>query len=428
MKSGKIKTITLTLVLFVLLSSVAGFALQKVELELWAHDPAINGWFKEQAVVFNKERKDLDFSLKILHIDANEIATKFLTAVAAGDPKLMPDMFGLQHFWFPRILKAGVEDELINLRPYIEDELPNLVNYEMWMYDDTIYGLNWSLSASVYYYNKEIMDRVGINPQDFVVWNDFIEAGRKLKNATGSHMTPLDVSAWNQFQIFFLQNDGGIFDKEGNVILDHPETIEALAMWKKLLDTEVAWPVTEFYAAGTFEAYRDETLAGCIMADWYGDYMLKPRVPEQKGKWRIAPLPAFKVGGRRTAKRGGTAVYIIKKSPSRDVALDFFKFCYLNVDSLVRKFQMITYFPCYKPALKDPRIREYEDEYFGGQRVGEVYLDIFDDIGPYYHTPYMLEAFDLLNTEVIPQVWKGQLTPEEALSSAATKLRKIMGQ
>jgi ABC-type glycerol-3-phosphate transport system substrate-binding protein len=401
---------------------------KKVALRMWLHDPAVIRWFEKQAEVYNEKHPEMEFSLDILQTDAGEIATKFLTAAATGDPKLMPDFFGLQHFWFPRIMKAQLEDEILDLRPYIEKDLPDLANYEMWMYSDKIYGLNWSLSACVYYYNKELLDKAGVDPMGFVTYDDFIAAGKKSRKATGAYMTPIDVAAWNQYQIFFLQNDGGIFDKQGKVVLDDPKNIEALEMWKRLLDEDVAWPVTEFYSAGPFEAYRNEVLAGCIMADWYGDYVMKPKIPEMKGKWRLAPLPAFRKGGRRTAKRGGTGVYIVKKSPYKDMALDFFKFCYFDVDSLVRKFQMISYFPNYKPAMKDPRLLEFKDEFYGGQKIGKLYLDLFDEIPPYYHSPYMLESFDILNTEVIPKVYKGELTPEAALKNAAKKLRQVAGQ
>ena len=48
------------------------------------------------------------------------------------------------------------------------------------------------------------------------------------------------------------------------------------------------------------------------------------------------------------------------------------------------------------------------------------------DNGPYYHSPYMLEALDILNTEVIFKVYHEGLSPKDALDQAADKLRDLM--
>lgn len=398
---------------------------QKVTLTIWQQDESDNEWIENEAAIFSQQRDDIELSIKNLVIPGGEQPTKFLSVLATGDNKLLPDMIIPQHFAFASFVRAGVEDEFVDLRPYLEPELENFPSYEMWMYDDAIYGVNVSSCAVVYYYNKELFDRAGINPENFVTWDDFIEAGKKLKSSTGAYMTPMDVATWNQFQILFLQNGGGIFDKDGNVILDSSETIEALELYKRLLDEEVAWPVSQFYGAGTKQAYKDELVAGCIMADWYLGAILTS-IPEMKGKWRITSMPVFKAGGSRTSKRGGSGFHITKNSPNVQVAIDFWKFLSMTPEPQVRRFLTLHKFPNYKPALSDSRVLSNEDDWLGGQKAAEVYLDIFDEIPRYYHSPHIAEAFDILNAEVMSQVVNNKLTPVEALKVAARKLREAI--
>jgi len=409
--------------------TVIGFAQQKkVTLTVWSQDSSEAPYIVKEAKIFNQQHPNLKLTIKDLVIPGGDQPTKFLSVLATGDLKLLPDMICPQHFAFARFVRAGIEDEFINLRPYLEKNgLSNFPSYEMWMYNDAVYGVNVSLCAVVYYYNKEVMDRVGINPQNFMLWDDFIEAGKKLKNATGAYMTPLDIASWNQYLIFALQNDGGIFDKAGNVILDKPETIEALELYKRLLDEGVAWPTSQFYGVGTKQAYREEKVAGCIMAGWYSGAILSS-IPEIKGKWRITLLPRFKPGGRRTSKRGGSAYHIPKNSPNAEVALEFWKHLQLNPKAQARRFAFFGKFPGYKPAFKEPIVKQYKDEFLGYQKTAEVYLDAFGELPRFYHHPYIAEAFDILNADVISQVVTNKLTPEEALRLAADKLRKIIGR
>lgn len=427
MKPRKIGIVMAFVGILVLLGASTAFPQKKVTLTIWQQDPSDNEWIQGEAKIFSQQRGDIELSIKNLVIPGKEQPTKFLSVLATGDRKLLPDMIIPQHFEFARFIRAGVEDEFIDLRPYLEPELSNYPSYEMWMYDDAIYGVNVSICAVVYYYNKELMDRVGIDPREFVSYDDFIEAGKKLRNATGAYMTPMDIATWNQFQILWLQNGGGIFDKDGNVILDKPETIEALELYKRLLDEEIAFPVSSFYGPGTRQAYIDEVVAGCIMADWYLGAILT-NIPELKGKWRIAALPVFKPGGSRTSKRGGSAYHILKNSPNAEVALEFWKFLCMTPEPQVRRFVKLSKFPNYKPSLQDPIVLEFENDWIGGQKAAQVYLDIFDEVPRYYHGPYIAEAFDILNAEVMSQVVNNELTPVEALTVAAKKLREAMGQ
>jgi ABC-type glycerol-3-phosphate transport system substrate-binding protein len=399
---------------------------RNVSAEVWIHDANTGEWLKKMAERFNATRPDIDFSLDIVIVNIMEIPTKFITSLATGDKSLIPDMVGLAHYTFPRLLKANVQNQIVDLKPHVGDKLKDLATYQMWMFNDKVYGLNWSLSAAVYYYNKDIMDAAGIDPTTFKTYDDFIAAGKKLRQHSNAYMTVLDTAAWNQFQILFLQNEGGLFDKDGNVAMDSKATIDALAMWKRLLDEGVAWPTSEFYGTGPIEAYRKGEVAGVIMADWYGNFQLQSKLPEMSGKWRIAALPAFAPGGKRTSIRGGTGLGIVEQSPYRDILIDFYKFCFTNVDSQVAAFEMLNFFPAYRPALGDARIADLAVPYYGNQKLAKVYADVFSEIPVYYHSPYIPEALDLLNTEVLPGVLRGGLSPEAALKQAAQKLRQAM--
>ncbi len=402
------------------------FAAKDVTIKMWIHDPAVRKWVDEMATRFDKERDDINFELDIT--ERSEITTPFLNSLLTG--RDVPDMVALQgHTQFPRVRKARQLNKLVNLKPHFSQEvLDNIVNYERWTGPNgEIYGMDWSLSATVYYYNKEIFDEAGLDPNEFEIWEDFIAAGKVLKEKTGAYMTPLDVAGWNQYQILFTENGGGLFDKDGNIILDSEENIEALKLWDRMVnEDEIALPVTEFYGPGTTAAFKDGDVAGIIMADWYGSYILKARLPEMEGKWRIAAMPAFEQGGSRTGIRGGTGMLITKDSDVREYAIDFYKYAYTTVEGQVQRFLIAGYLPNYRPALNDPRVKDKEFPYFGNQKIGQVYLGVFDKYPSMYSHDYQVEAYDILNNEVIPVVYEGEKTPEQALKDAADTLQNLV--
>jgi ABC-type glycerol-3-phosphate transport system substrate-binding protein len=404
---------------------------KKVELEMWIHDGASVKWFEQEAIIYNDLHPEINFSVKIENIPYAELVTKYITASATGDAKLMPDVIGVVDFHFPRLIKAGLLDNFVDIGAVLKEENikpDEIINTDKWLYNGITYGTDWTSTLCVYYYNKEIMDKAGVDPTTFKTYDDFIAAGKKVKATTGAAMSVLDIAAWNQFQILAIQNGGGWFDDNGKVIMDSPETIEALTLYKRMLDEGIVEPVSQFYAAETFELYRQNQVAGAIMADWYGSFVMEPRVPEMSGKWRITALPAYREGESRTSQRGGTGFVIIKDSPEVDYAVDFYKHAYLTNESLLRNYKMNNYLPPLKEALADPSIINQEWEFYGGQKAAQVYLDIFDEMPTYYRGKYLLEAYDLINTQILPSVVKGEASPEEALKKAAIELRKITGE
>ena len=85
-------------------------------------------------------------------------------------------------------------------------------------------------------------------------------------------------------------------------------------------------------------------------------------------------------------------------------------------------------FPSFVPSLTDPELLNFRFPYFGNQLTAQLLAEVSADIPPYYANPYLAEAFDILNTVVLPPVVNGTKTPQAALNDGKVALDKLMGR
>jgi len=403
---------------------------EKVKITMWFHDFLYVQFFTDRATEYAEMHPEYEFEFEIVQIP--EIADKFIGTLVAGTGA--PDIVGIEQGWMPRLFKGALAEKgMYDLNPWMELEAPGFkdkfLRWELYSYAGNTYGVESALCPCVYYYRKDIFDEVGIDPNAFETYDDFIEGGQKLKKETGSHMLPLDTVGSGYFLLFMLQNDGNIFDNKGNVVLDSPQSIEALHLYYDLAyKYEAAYTTAEFWGAGLTAAYKDGTVAGVIGPDWYSDYVMKESLKELSGKWHAAVMPVFKPGGRRTTVWGGTGMGVTKQSKHPEIAWEILRYTYMTKENQVKRYLEIRYFPTMLDALEDPRIVDAEDPFFGGQKLGALFAKVAPGVPIYYADPYKTEALDILAKEVITPVMAGEKSPEDALKDAAKKLKEAMAE
>lgn len=436
------KSLIVTLFMAVLISSalIAGGAREstkvegapsKVQLTFWTNAATNRAWMEEMARRYNDANPNLEFSLEVSQFPAGELAQKIIGSMIAGSS--VPDLVSIQTPDIAKYLKGGfAESDLYDLKELLPNaNFNHLIYDEQWQWEGKQYAINMDTSISIYYYRKDIMDSVGIQPDTWETWDDYIRDGLILKEKTGSFMSVQDIGGWNQYMILMYMNEGGLFDKDGNNVMDSPENAEALQLWIDLVKKyQIHWPTSSFYGPGTTEAQREGLVAGVIIPEWYHAQYLLNQLPELAGDWRIAKLPAFAPGKPRTAHRGGTAIGVTQSTKYPDVVRDFMMFCFFSVENRRETYLMpeMGQFPSYVPSLADPELLSFRFPYFGNQLTAQLLAEVAADIPPYYANPYLAEAFDILNTIVLPPVVNGTKAPQAALNDGKIALDKVMGR
>ncbi len=201
-------------------------AQETVRLTFWTFVDAHTDFFLDRAREFNELRPDIDFQLETVVMPFQEMHDQLLIALQTGIGG--PDLVDIEIVPFHRYTREPVH--LHDLTPIIDRHRDGIIEARLTPYQmhGKQYGVPTHLGAFLAYYNTEIFDEAGVDYNSITLWDDFVEAGKKITrdfNGDGRidrWMTMLDGGGWFQWFGLIQQKGSGQFDKDGNVILDAP--------------------------------------------------------------------------------------------------------------------------------------------------------------------------------------------------------------
>jgi ABC-type glycerol-3-phosphate transport system substrate-binding protein len=400
-------------VLLILLGMSFSYAQEEVTLTAWTHDQLYLDFFTERLPEWEAMHPDTKFTYDFQLIP--NAWDRAIEALAAGET--LPDLLGLEQGGFPNYMKDGIiEKYFVDLSDLVAADRADYAEGRMsiYSYNGKLYGLESSLTASVYYYQPKIFEDNGVAVP--TTWEEMLAAGEVLGPKGIALNVATNSADW--FMMLFNQRGGAVFDKDGNFVLSE-ETNRAMAI-------EVADFIQKGVKNGTLfvvlgddhwggvtipTAYREGRLAGQVMPDWWASCCLKPGVEEMSGQWKVGLPPVWSGGGAETLVWGGTGWAVSSQSPNADLAKEFIGFMYLGTESQLLKFEQINMFPWMISAYQDPRVTTLEDPFFGGQKLGEIYAQLADGVPVWYQSPFR-SNFSTATGDNLPLLFDGTQSPE----------------
>ena len=252
----------------------------------------------------------------------DETLQKTLTAISGGNaPNVVLSGYNLSNLLS---IEAIVDmNTLIAKEPagFLDDYVPGfftLFNYP----GNKLYGMPFQHSATILYYNKDIMKAAGLNPEKPpATWSELKSATEALK-AHDSKLVPFEFmgDVWLT-EALALSNGGGIHVDMDTMALDNPNLIETVGFFKGMMDAGLAEDNTSY--GGAAENFLAETTA--LMTNSSGS--LGNVSNTATFDWGIAPLPAGD-GKDSVSLLGGGGFLIIDEHPQEkiDASWEFVKY------------------------------------------------------------------------------------------------------
>jgi arabinosaccharide transport system substrate-binding protein len=241
-------------------------------------------------------------------------------------------------------------------------------------------------------YRADIVEALGIDVKTLVTWDDFVKAAeRVVKDFDGDgvidhYMIDLPTSAPWGLLALMLQRGVGLFDAQGNVAFNQPAAVDTIEWY--ILQT--AGPKRIAFECGwgqpLFKAMQDGLALFYIAPDWR-THSIALDAPHLKGKFRLMPLPAWERGGRRTSVWGGTGLAITRASEKPELAWEFAKTLYFDAKQLGKRYLQTNILPPFKDAWDLPELQS-PHEFYGGQRVGQLFAELAPETPPVWGGPY----------------------------------------
>jgi len=306
-----------------------------------------------------------NIKLKIVSMAYSDHHNAMTTALATGAN--LPDVMAIEASYIGRFAQSGGLENL-NKAPYNAGEFTQKITpFTIAQGSDSkgaLRAMPADIGPGALFYRQDILEKSGVTQADLIKsWDSFIEAGIKIKAATGDYLLANAVDIKDIYIRSNLKDGEGVyFDKDYNILVTSPRFHEAFRLSKKArmagIDAKVA-PWTNEWTEGL----KRGAISAQMMGAWLGGHLQDWIAPDASGLWRSAPLP-----NGALASWGGSFYSIPVKAEHKAEAWKFIKFMATNKEIQLLAMKTINAFPSLIEAQDDPFFEE-KLPYLGNQQA-----------------------------------------------------------
>ncbi|GMA15288.1 sugar ABC transporter substrate-binding protein (plasmid) [Deinococcus metallilatus] len=252
-----------------------------------------------------------------------DYSRKLAVQIASGDA---PDIGWVAERDVPTFIASN---NLANLSALGKDASFNLNDFPtsslaLWKRGGNLYGIPFSNSPLVLFYNKDLFKQAGIaDPLTQYAkgqwsYNDFQKSALSIKQKTGSsgaRVMRIDPKAWAGGLLAVLwSNGGGVYDKNMKCNLNSPGSLQAFSLMQNMMFKDQSMPRP-----------GDQTsFDGGKLGMYFDNISYAGQLKDAKFKWGIAPLPKGTAG--RITQLGQAGYAVFSKGKNQAEAINFLKF------------------------------------------------------------------------------------------------------
>ncbi|TDQ41997.1 ABC transporter substrate-binding protein [Aureibacillus halotolerans] len=332
--------------------------------------------------------------------------------------------------------------DIVMLNDWIAQYLPynehfaNLYDYGAESIQDDYLDWKWNLAEvndgeklialpvdtgpTALFYRKDLFEQAGLptEPEEVAsqlqTWDQYIEAGKKLKESTGVYMVDSILSIYRMAiaqspKKFFSEDDEYIGDQ------DHMKQIWDTAV--KAAETGIAPGIQD----GTTDwnaAYNNSQIATVPNAVW-GKKILEDAAPNTSGQWRVAEAP----GG--AGNRGGSFLSVLESSEHKQTSYDIIAWL-MSPENQITAYQNYNLFPSAIDALESSELSS-EEEFYGGQNTTKTFVDVAKDVPETYFGEFHSMVNGIFEAELRLVETRGK-DPEQAWNDIQVQVKRELSR
>lgn len=188
------------------------------------------------------------------------------------------------------------------------------------------YGFPVDAGTAIFAYNTKYLEAAGYTIDDVkdITWDQFIEIGKKVYDATGKYLLCMDGSG-NDLFYMMLQEEGVSQWKDGKPYITENETLVKIYEICATMAKENVLLLAADWNGYTNEAIIGDQVAGVFNGNWIIPTI--KQVPENNGCWEIVPAPTLS-GKPGYASNGGSSLYITANCKNTDLAKAFLAYTF----------------------------------------------------------------------------------------------------
>lgn len=392
------------------------------QMEMWTFVDLHSNYYAEMLNRWNKANPERQLQITFLTYPYDEMHNKLTMALQTGAGA--PDLCDIEISKFPNYLKGEVQ--LYPLNEAIAQYEDDIVRARLDIYskDGNYYGAPHHVGACVMYYNTEVFERYDIDYSAIRTWADYEAAGQKLKAASDGEikMTSVDTGASDWLWLSMAEHGEDWIDSDGKANVELASIERMLTMQKRWLDEEIAMvsPDGHIDIEAGYQNILDGNIASFPKALWYMQRFLS-YMPEETGKWALAPCPVFEEGQPRSVGLGGTGTVVTNQAADAELAAEFIAYAKCSYEGNVQNWEILGQDCVNTEVWKDQTITHNADnsfiKYFKTNPF-DVLNEIEDEIGRITVAEISPTILENLQTMTLNSIMEDGQDVKEALAEA----------
>jgi multiple sugar transport system substrate-binding protein len=379
--------------------------------------PDLDRGVKAAIPLFKKLHPEVEIKLATLAYPDHH--TAMTTALATGAN--LPDVMAVDNDFIGKFAESGGLEDL-SKAPYNALQYRNKIAKfsipQAMSGTGALNAMPVDIGPGAMFYRKDLTDKAGVSEADLTKsWESYIEAGKKVKAATGAYMLGNAVDIKDIYIRTSLKDGEGIyFDKKGQPLVTSARFVKAFELAKAARTAGIDGKIAAWSNEWT-EGFKRDKIASQMMGAWLAGHLNNWLATESKGKWRSAQLPNGAFG-----YWGGSFYAIPKKAANKKVAWEFIQFLTLNKEMQLEAFRKLDAFPSLIEAQNDAFL-DQPIEYLGGQTARKDWKVAADKIQAIAVDKYDPVAKDVVNAE-LEKVLEQNKDIKTALADAQAAIKK----
>ncbi len=378
------------------------------EIEFWTFQDLHVKHYETMAEKWNASNPDKQIKLISTVYPFEDMHSKLLMALQSG--KGAPDLVDIEAGKYANFLKGDIQ--LLPLNDIVEPELDNIVKARVDIYakDNNYYGICFHVGAAVAYYNTELTELAGVDWQNITTWDEYYEAGKKLKAAApDKYWESLEATdIWHMWPML-AQLGADMTAADGSITINTPEMKQVLEYNRKLLDEGLAVVAPGgFHHAEEFYAMMNEgNIGSIIMPMWFLDRFTN-YMPDLAGKIGIAPLPTWEEGQKRSIGQGGTGTSVTNQAKNPELVKEFLSYAKLSKDAGIEIWNNLGFDPIRTEVWGMEEVTHASNaftEYYVNNPF-DTLLEIKDEIISNHNGENLPQALDIMKNQVLPRAYE----------------------
>ncbi len=332
---------------------------EPVEIEFWTLlTGALGERLDAQVQAFNASQNEVRV-VNVFQGGYDELNQKLLASVAGGNP---PPVTMIDYILVPFYAQQGVFLPLkeVATQEDLDEYLPSLLTDLS--YQGDVYGLPYNRSTQGLYYNKELFEEVGLDPEDPPsTWEEYREYATKITEAEGNKAGGYATFQRWYFEPFLGQWGGQMNDAECNPTFQESAGVEMMSFFQGLHheDEVVVMPAN---LSGGFDQQAIEFITGQVgmllqstaIQGFIGDTVDFP--------WGFTMLPEGPEGRVVTHGGGNLAITTSATPEQREAAWKFLD--WITSPEQSGEFHMATgYMPSSEAVLDLEAVQTFHKEH-----------------------------------------------------------------